>query len=525
MDVTQSANDISEASSALSSAEVRTRINSRHIMNMALLMVIPMLLASTLNWSRTLLVDPDIWWHLSNARILVTAHHFLRADPYSFSVAGHPWIDWEWLSEIPFWFSFRALGLRGIYLMTWLLLCANILFVYWRGYWLGRRADAALWTSALGFILMTVNSGPRLIEFAYLAMSAELAILEAADRGNRKYLWFLPPIFCLWINLHGMWFAGMVLLVVYIGCGLFSINLGVFEQKALSAKDRTQLLLVLCSSVLAVLINPYGWHLMWNPLDMALNQKLSTSTIAEWQPLSLSSFEGKAVCVAIALMIITNGIKSRKWKIYELAFVFIAWYAAISHVRFSYLAAILTIPMLAGDVARSFNSENDADTIPRMNYLMAAVALVAMVIMFPSEAKLQKMLSIMFPQKTIASIDPSWRTLNWDYVGGMMDFQNKPTFIDSRFDSFEHVGVMQEYRDIMAAQRAFEIMDKYRIDHALLKDDLPLTYVLEHTPGWRVIQREQAWQGEYVLLAKTGSVTAVASSCVPPSPPSVPSKE
>lgn len=83
-----------------------------------------------------------------------------------------------------------------------------------------------------------------------------------------------------------------------------------------------------------------------------------------------------------------------------------------------------------------------------------------------------------------------------------MAFQSKPSFIDTRFDSFEHVGVMSDYRSLIQAHDAFELLDKYRVDHALVKDDLPITYLLEHTPGWRVERRERAWQGEYVLLAK-----------------------
>jgi hypothetical protein len=106
--------------------------------------------------------------------------------------------------------------------------------------------------------------------------------------------------------------------------------------------------------------------------------------------------------------------------------------------------------------------------------------------------------------------------LDLDYVGGRMDFQGKSSFIDSRFDSFEHTGVMKDYRSIMMAQNAFELMDKYRVDHALLRDDLPITYLLEHSPGWTVIQREKAWEGEYLLLAKTGNGQAVAPACVVP---------
>jgi hypothetical protein len=520
MDATAAEPAVAAGGTAKGTSAPWVRLYSRHLMNMAILVMLPMVAAATLNYARTLLVDPDIWWHLANARILVTAHHFIHTDPYSFTVVGQPWINWEWLSEIPYWFSYQAFGLRGIYVVTWFALAANILFIYWRGYWLGRSADAALWTSAIGFVLMTVNSGPRMIEFAYLAMSAELAILEAADRGNKRWLWLLPPLFCLWINLHGMWFAGLVLLGIYIVCGMIPASLGVFEQKTFSPAERNRLLAILGASVVALFVNPYGWHLMWNPLDMMMNQKLSVSTIAEWQPLNLSTMEGKGVVAAIAVMVVANCIRGRKWMIYEMVFVFLAWYAAIAHVRFCYFAAVLTAPMLARDLARSFSSESDTKTIPAMNFLLATGALGVILYMFPTEAALQKMLGIMFPVHEIAAIQPSWRTFDMDYVGGRMAFQSKPSFIDSRFDSFEHLGIMKDYRSIMMAYDAFELMDKYRVDHALLKEDLPITYLLLRTPGWQVLMREKAWQGEYILFAKTSGTSEVSPACTPaPSSP------
>src|SRR3984885_1361521 len=256
MDATAAEPAAAPAGTAQEPHSLRVRLYSRHLMNIAILIMLPMVAASTLNYARTLFVDPDIWWHLANARILVTTHHFIHTDPYSFTAVGQPWIDWEWLSELAYWFSYQAMGLRGIYVITWFALAANILFVYWRGYCLGRSADAALWSSAIAFVLMTVNSGPRMIEFAYVAMSAELAILEAADRGHKRLLWLLPPLFCLWINLHGTWLVGIGLLAVYLVCGIFSLDLGVFEQKAFTAKERVQLLTVWLASVLLLLVNP-----------------------------------------------------------------------------------------------------------------------------------------------------------------------------------------------------------------------------------------------------------------------------
>jgi hypothetical protein len=487
--------------SAVSTRATRAGSWSRHLMDMALLMVIATLVAPTLNAARVLFVDPDIWWHLADARLITTTHHMIWTDPYSFTAIGQRWIDWEWLSEIPYLFSYNLLGLRGIYLLTWLALCSNIVFVYWRGYRLGRSANAALIASVVGFVLMTVNSGPRMIEFAYLAMSAELAIFEAAERGRKRLVWLLPPLFCLWINLHGTWLIGIGLLGLYILCGLFRLKVGAFEQEGFSAKDRNRLLIVFGLSVLALLANPYGWHLMVNPFDMMLNQKLSVATIAEWQPLSLSSLEGKGAVVAVALMVIANLVRGRRWKVFELGVVFFAWYTAVNHHRFTYLAAVLTTPMLAADLGRAFFSEaEEKKTIPAMNFLMTGAAICAIVITFPSEASLKKMVGMMFPMESIAKIDPSWRTFDYDYLGGMMAFQRKPSFMDSRFDSFEHIGVMAEYRSIIQGNNALALMAKYRVDHALVKDDSPIAGLLQHTPGWHVDMVEKAWEGNYLLL-------------------------
>ncbi|HEX4285675.1 MAG TPA: hypothetical protein VHZ28_11330, partial [Terracidiphilus sp.] len=57
---------------AAGEASQSLHIYSRHIMNVALLVMLPMVAAGTLNYALTLMVDPDIWWHLANARFLLT---------------------------------------------------------------------------------------------------------------------------------------------------------------------------------------------------------------------------------------------------------------------------------------------------------------------------------------------------------------------------------------------------------------------------------------------------------------------
>lgn len=491
------------------------RIFTRHMANSALLVLAVMLMAGNLHVPSGLLRDPDIWWHLADARILCTTHHFIRVEPYSFTVAGQPWVNPEWLGELPYWFSYRYFGLMGLYVVTGLILSANVLFVYWRGYWSSRHAGAAFWAAAIGFMLMTINGGARTIAIAYLLMSAELAILEAAERGKTRLLWLLAPLFCVWVNTHGSWIIGLGLLVLYVLSGLLSVDTGVFQQLPFSAEDRTRLLYVLGASVAALILNPYGWHLVWNPIDMMLNQKINIANVQEWQPLNLEWFAGKGAVLIIGLMVIANGMQSRKWKVYELAFVLFAWYAAFDHARFAFMAAILTVPMLAVDMERSFFLESDEKTIPVMNLLMVLGSACMIAYFFPTPAKLQKDLGTVFPLQSIASIQPSWRTLNGDGLGGMMDLQSKPTFVDSRFDTFEHHGVLKDFLDIMYLRDALKLLDKYQIDHVLLQKKLPLSYLLERTPGWTVVRTEGTGDETFDLLAKTGGADRGPANCAP----------
>lgn len=491
------------------------RIFSRHLMSCAMLVLVLFLMAGNIRAPGNILHDPDLWWHIADARILATTHHFIRVEPYSFSVAGKHWVDPEWLSEEPFWLGYSLFGYSGIYLATLLILCANILFVYWRSAWRSGHAGAAFWASAIGISLMIVNAGPRTIAVAYLAMSAEMAILEAASRGRTRLLWLLPPLFLVWINLHGSWLIGLGLLGLYILSGFFAAHKGVFEQEAFTPEVRNRLLLVFALCVAVLIVNPYGWRLIWNPIDMMVNQKLNIQNVQEWQPLNLAWFVGKGALAMILLTVIANALHGRKWKVYDFVLVLFAWYAAFAHARFAFMAAVLTVPILAIDFENAFISESDEKTIPVINMVMVLAAIGAVVYFYPSKAKMEEEFHRVFPLETIASIQPSWRTFNNDGLGGIMDWEHRSTFIDSRDDTFEHHGVLKDYLDMIRMNNTFELMDKYHIDHALISSTDALAYLFSHAPGWTLVRSEGPAGGSFLLYARTPGSPAGAS-LVPP---------
>jgi hypothetical protein len=202
-------------------------------------------------------------------------------------------------------------------------------------------------------------------------------------------------------------------------------------------------------------------------------------------------------------MVIGIALMGRKWRVYEFAVVFFAWYAALDHMRFVFLAGVLTTPILAMDIRSGFEMESDQKTIPAANALLIAAAAVVILCIFPTERKLEQKLGTFFPMQSISDVQASWRTFNYDYVGGMMTFQSKREFIDSRFDIFEHRGVLQDYLTTMYLISPLETFEKYRIDHVLMPESVPVAYLLKRTPGWTIVKQEKAGEDNYVTFART----------------------
>ena len=191
---------------------------------------------------------------------------------------------------------------------------------------------------------------------------------------------------------------------------------------------------------------------------MILNQKLNIANVPEWQPLDLTSVAGAAAFGAMCLMVVCNAIQGRKWRVYELAFVFFAWYVALVHMRFLFMAAVLTTPFLAVDLRRAFNLGSDEKTIPAANAFMVTAA--AVVFLFSSQRKEtgHQAGHLLPPCRRWRPFNPRGAPSTPTMSAGVMTFQSKPAF-SFAFDIFEHQGVLAAYLQVMYLVRPFGLFD------------------------------------------------------------------
>jgi hypothetical protein len=468
-----------------------SRLFSFPAMLMTGLLVSPFIASLDVQQGGPVMRDPDIWWHLRNAEVLISTHHFIRQDLYSFTVHGQPWINPEWLAELPYYFGYRALGELGIFLVMLLaieLVIAGVFLLCYRRSGDPKAAFLATWIAVL---FAAINIGPRTILFGWLCFLAEMLLLESFRR-NRDRLWLLPLLFALWINLHGSWLIGLAFFFVFIASGLIQGSWGSIEAVRWTPLQLRKLIAVAVLSVAALFVNPYGWRLIASPFDMIFQQQLNIAVVDEWHSIDFQGFQGKMVFVVLTGMFVLTLARRRPWPLHELLFALLALYEALAHRRFLFLAGMVICPMmgveLIGSVFEPYESKRNR---PLLNALFMAGYLLFGVWRIPSSAKLHAAEPQYFPVAALPELEhccTQGHLLNAYEWGGFLIWNARdiPVFLDSRADIFDHHGVLADFVRATSMQDSLAILDQYHVDYVLLPPASSLIYLLKHTSGWRV---------------------------------------
>ena len=459
------------------------------------------------------MADPDIWWHLRNAETLFHLHALVSSDTYSFTAMGAPWIDHEWLAEVPFYLGWRAMGERGVLLVTAAAIEAAMLGVFYLAYRRSGSIGAAALVSTVAALLATVSFGPRTLLFGWVCLVAELIVLERF-RSDERALWALPALFALWVNTHGSWMIGMVLLAAFIGCGCVRVDAGSIENPAWTPAQLRKLVAAACLSVGALFVNPYGWRLVAYPFNLAFHQKLNIANVEEWRTLDFHSMRGRVFMVCLAALFLLQLVRRRRWALDELAFLLIGVYSALSYSRFLFLAAVLVMPLMAKGIPGLRPSR-----LRRNRPWFNAALLLALTPLFwfrfpapvsrlpappsqglgPGEEK--------YPVQALAYLrgfHPQGNVFNEYIWGGFLIYHARqiPVMIDSRADIFEYNGTFKDYLDAVQLKDTNVILNKYKIRYVLFERDAPLVSFLLQTPAWKVDYQDRT----AILLERSAGI-------------------
>ena len=281
--------------------------------------------------------DPDLWGHLRFGADLWQNRVLKSIDPYAFTTVGNPWINHEWLSELVFFGLYRFLGdsgllwgkaLIGILVLTIILGICHL-----------RPCNPIV--LAVAAIPVTVSMAPGFMIrpqlASYLFFAVFLYLINLYYYRQRNCLFLLPLLMGLWVNLHGGFLMGVVLLGIITAWETISGLAG----RAVGARWKT-LWPVLTTTLLATLVNPYGVG-----LHVFLYRSLRIDRpIGEWDPVVLldSSFAAFKL-LAIVFVLISLIVRNRN-KGWETVGLFFLLYAAIRHQRHIPFFSIMAAPYI-----------------------------------------------------------------------------------------------------------------------------------------------------------------------------------
>ena len=459
--------------------------------------------------------DPDIWWHLRNAQYLFAHHQFPRQDMFSFTVAGYPWINHEWLSEIPYYLAYRAFGLVGLKSVAFFVLGGIFLLLLYLCFQESRNFKASVTGCYFATFLATVSFGPRTILFGYVYLLILLIILQRFRIRGHAPLWVLPPLFCLWANTHGSWSLGLILFFLVGVSGLLEGSWGRVDAVRWTPTQLRQLVIAGVASVAALFVNPFGWRLVYYPFDLAFKQKLNIAHVMEWISVDFHELRGKMVLVLVIGLLLGALLRDRRWNLGELLMLLFALYSGVTYIRFLVLLGLVAAPVLAKTLD-FFPLYRPLDDTPKINTAVILLIVGVMVYFWPHEAKIRRSIEETYPSGVLSYLRehlPQGNLLNFYLWGGYLGWHdpNLKVFVDSRVDIFEYAGVLKDYLDLLGADnyghRPDPILDKYNIHYVLfppsdsknpLHNGGALVDVLQHDSRWKTLYKDNVC----VLLEK-----------------------
>lgn len=424
------------------------------------------------------LSDNSFLTHLTTGRLILDGH-FPSTDPYSFTAFGHPWVIQSWFASVLYALGDRVGHGAGIRVMI-AMLSGLLAAVLWRLTRPAKSVVARLAAVAPALVIGGVIWGPRPLLFGLIGFALVLLVL----REERDPRW-LVPVMWVWVNTHGSFPLGLVLIVVY--------GLGVWADRG----SLNHVVRVLVWSVVGVLLgalNPLGPKLLWFPVALLTKQKVLSNMI-EWQAPTFQTTWERIFLVAflVAVALIPRLSAGGRYRLLLPALVFVA--LGLTASRNIALASFVLVPLLASELRGLGNLASS----PRSNLYtgacgaiaVATVAIVGARVAGPAFDLTSYPTAAVNWMQSDGRLTLAHRIAARDTVGNYLEFRTSGrtrVFVDDRVDMFPESVVDDEKTLVQGGVRWRAVLDRWKIDTVLWEKDAPLSSLLLESPEWKLVK-------------------------------------
>ena len=483
------------------------RILAPSIADLLFLAIFAWLFVGASGWSQ-LLADGDTGWHIRNGQLILQNHSIPYRDWFGFGSEAHPWFAWEWLADIIFALLHRAAGLKAVVFFCGALIAATQYVVFRHCLWRGINP-----LPALAVILAATNASsvhylarPHVLTLFLMACTAWLLDVDRSSRT--RFVWLLPAVVALWVNLHG----GFLAVFTLLGARLLECLL----SKARRA-DLTRVSVLTGACAAATFLNPYGWRLhahLWGYLHSSwIRDSIEEFQSPRFRSESMLWFELLLVLAIAALPRLISRMRIR-----DAALILIWAHAALGSVRHVPLFLIVAAPLIAAEldsllsgaaIRRGRNSllailrDVGNEWRPQGGQwgLLPVAALIALFIVPRTSSWPADFPAKRFPSSIVSRNERALsemtagpvRIFSTDQWSDYLIYRLHPkvrTYFDGRSDFFaEWRG--EDYRALMEGRPGcLAILDREQARFALVPANWPISELLRHNAEWRQVDRD-----------------------------------
>ncbi len=307
-----------------------------------------------------LLGDADTGWHIRNGELILATHSITRVDPFSSTMQGKAWYAWEWLYDVGIAAIHHWGGLNGVVFVSALIIALTFALTFRFALARGGTMAGTLLLSvlAMGGAAIHFLARPHLLSWLFTVIWFHL--LDSSPTSPRKLFW-LPAMMLLWVNLHGGFVLGFVLLGIYLLPNLiYLVRTRGSAERGPIVKRCNLLAMVTMLSALATLVNPYGYRLHLH-IYQYLSNRFLMDHIHEFQS---PNFHGMAEQCFLLLCLIAVAAMAA-WRIQvtlaDLLVVLLAIASGLYASRNLPTSSILIALILAPLVANRSKENRDAE--------------------------------------------------------------------------------------------------------------------------------------------------------------------
>lgn len=455
-------------------------------------------------------MDNDLGWHLQAGKDVYLTEEVPHLNYSNYTLYGERWVDHEWLSNLMSYFIFAKFGYVTLNVFFALLFLATLWLLnnFVLQNYLKNKRDVfyLLIFDVIGYLGVMPHLGVRVQEFTMLFFVLFLIIIHKYNKTKNYYLllWF-PALMYFWVNLHGGFLLGMVLLFFWVGVKVLEIifqKMPIFSflkfDSVLSFKEIAIFFSIACLTVVPTFFTPYGLELYSFLGDYA--NTFYTKIIQEWLPIYFFPFEyWKFVYILLFVVLFFLALifswskdfrkkyLQNKFDLWQLACVVVFLYMAFNTRRHFPLFFIVSFPVLVTYFNEHWPIKMDwlfdfAKNKLLISYLLlCSVLLFAILLLktnFTNDPFSNKDFCRIFPCESVNFIknnkELAGKKIFNDYGwGGYMiwTWPEKQLFIDGRLPQYKYGRhtILEEYDDFDVKEKLVNKLKEHEIELVHMK--------------------------------------------------------